>query len=532
MNILTVVDYKGWAISKLADAYIKNLPHFSWKVLEIHPRNILEHIDSLKKELEWADVIIIEYWRSAQEILKHVPEIKNKKLILMHHNQKNLLSEDWNDFKMLLCHTNKSKEILLQKYPEVRIIPYAIDHDEFSYDEDYALRHHKKAIGYCGRIVPWKNLKEIARAAYELEVPLVFMGKMDKPSYWEEIPPEHQKNIDMSFYDVSDKDRIEFYRNITVFAQFSSDGREEGTLPLLEAMASGVPVVSSPAGIAADILVDGKNAVLTEFDNYQQLKDGLKKVLDDLEFAKKIRQEAWQAVKVFTPTRAAWEYEKAIYHVHGGGAPLVSVIIPTYNSLDNLKNILFRLGEQTYKNIEAVVCDDGSSDETETMVKMMRYEVKYPIKWCQTSNFAVTGVKPYGLAHARNLGVIESQGEYLMFCDSRLLPAKDAVEQFLYNAERRDKHWLFGDKGSAKTSFVENFSFIARSDLINGGMFNERIDSYGGMSQELRSRFSRQGITTKFIVEVKAEQLSKSKLNNKRRKDIIKTKDLLWKLEL
>ena len=63
-------------------------------------------------------------------------------------------------------------------------------------------------------------------------------------------------------------------------------------------------------------------------------------------------------------------------------------------------------------------------------------------------------------------------------------------------------------------------------------MFNERIVEYGGMSQELRARYSKQGFTFGYISDANAEQLHKTSLTPERRASIIRMKNLLYKLNL
>lgn len=131
---------------------------------------------------------------------------------------------------------------------------------------------------------------------------------------------------------------------------------------------------------------------------------------------------------------------------------------------------------------------------------------------------------------ARNMGVIDADGKYIMFLDSRLKPANEAIELFVSRLKNGEKKWYFGDKGSQKTNFVENFSAISREHFIEAGMCNERVTGYGGMSQELRERFSAQGFELKYCEEIKAEQLMSAHKDTERRNQIIEMKNLVYKL--
>jgi glycosyltransferase involved in cell wall biosynthesis len=88
--------------------------------------------------------------------------------------------------------------------------------------------------------------------------------------------------------------------------------------------------------------------------------------------------------------------------------PLVSVILPTYNRAYILKRALDSILEQTYKALEIIVVDDGSTDNTAELVKgvgdpRIVYE-KHPVN--------------KGLAAARNTGVRKASGDYISFLDS------------------------------------------------------------------------------------------------------------------
>ncbi len=98
-----------------------------------------------------------------------------------------------------------------------------------------------------------------------------------------------------------------------------------------------------------------------------------------------------------------------------GGSPLVSVVVPCYNQAHFLTEAIESVLAQTYPHVDVVVVDDGSADNTETIVG--RYE---GVRCVRQENA--------GLAGARNAGIRNSVGSLLLFLDAddRLLP--DAVE--------------------------------------------------------------------------------------------------------
>ncbi|HEY0004862.1 MAG TPA: glycosyltransferase [Pyrinomonadaceae bacterium] len=92
-------------------------------------------------------------------------------------------------------------------------------------------------------------------------------------------------------------------------------------------------------------------------------------------------------------------------------APLVSVIIPTFNYAHYIGEAIESVLAQTYRNFEIVVVDDGSTDNTEEVVS------RFPgVRYERQAN--------RGIAGARNAGLDFSRGQSLVFLDAddRLLP--------------------------------------------------------------------------------------------------------------
>jgi GT2 family glycosyltransferase len=91
---------------------------------------------------------------------------------------------------------------------------------------------------------------------------------------------------------------------------------------------------------------------------------------------------------------------------HGIRMPKVSVIIPTYNRADLVSQAIDSVLQQTFTDFEIIVVDDGSTDDTERVVKAYGERVQYV--W--TTNG--------GTGHARNVGMQHARGMYFTFLDS------------------------------------------------------------------------------------------------------------------
>lgn len=98
--------------------------------------------------------------------------------------------------------------------------------------------------------------------------------------------------------------------------------------------------------------------------------------------------------------------------------PLVSFLIPTYNRTNLLQQCIASILSQTYSNIEIIVVDDASTDDTERIINsVFAGKVKYH-----------KNEKNRGVAYSRNLGLNYAQGKYIGLLDSDdLLLDKDHV---------------------------------------------------------------------------------------------------------
>lgn len=107
---------------------------------------------------------------------------------------------------------------------------------------------------------------------------------------------------------------------------------------------------------------------------------------------------------------------------------MISVIIPTHNRRELLARAIGSVRRQTAEDLEIIVISDGSTDDTEDYLRSLREEEP-------RLSYTVCG-KPQGANHARNLGILKAQGEYLAFLDDddewlpdKLERQRDLLEQ-------------------------------------------------------------------------------------------------------
>ena len=102
-------------------------------------------------------------------------------------------------------------------------------------------------------------------------------------------------------------------------------------------------------------------------------------------------------------------------------SPQISTIIPAYNIADYIEKTLNSVIQQTYKNIEIIVVDDGSTDDTYGVCKRFAdFNSNFDIQVIHKENG--------GVSSARNAGILAAKGEYICFVDGDDLVSCNMVE--------------------------------------------------------------------------------------------------------
>lgn len=147
--------------------------------------------------------------------------------------------------------------------------------------------------------------------------------------------------------------------------------------------------------------------------------------------------------------------------------PKYSVIIPVYNRIDEVDDLLKSLSQQTFTDFEVIIVEDGSSQPCDDAVK--RYADSVDVKYYFKSN--------EGRSIARNYGMERASGEYFIFFDSDCV-IPQGYFQHLDDALKERPLDCFGGPDAAHDSFTPTQKAINHSMtsfLTTGGIRGGKI---------------------------------------------------------
>jgi len=112
--------------------------------------------------------------------------------------------------------------------------------------------------------------------------------------------------------------------------------------------------------------------------------------------------------------------------------PLVSVVVPSYNRAALLKRTLRAILAQQFTDLEVLVVDDGSTDDTGTIAAAADPRV-----------MVIRHQQPAGVSAARNRGIAAARGEWIAFCDDDDLWSPHKLIRQLKAAEQTGADWAY-----------------------------------------------------------------------------------------
>lgn len=125
---------------------------------------------------------------------------------------------------------------------------------------------------------------------------------------------------------------------------------------------------------------------------------------------------------------------------------MISVVIPLYNKVDTIRRALNSVKNQTFRDFEIIVVDDGSTDGGGSVVESFEQQ-----------NLRIVRQKNAGVSAARNHGIEEAKGEYVAFLD-----ADDE-----WKHDYLQTQMLLAEKYPTCDVFVTNYEHISEGGVIS-----------------------------------------------------------------
>jgi len=138
---------------------------------------------------------------------------------------------------------------------------------------------------------------------------------------------------------------------------------------------------------------------------------------------------------------------------------IVSIVLPTYNGSRYLRQSINSCLKQTYQNIELIIVDDGSTDETPTIIQSYKdARIKY-----------IKHEKNRRLPHTLNTGFNYATGEYLTWTSDDNLFAENAIEKMLAFLKDKNLEFVYCDYYSFENDDLQNRRIIKLPDNSTSG---------------------------------------------------------------
>ena len=150
---------------------------------------------------------------------------------------------------------------------------------------------------------------------------------------------------------------------------------------------------------------------------------------------------------------------------------MISVVIPAYNRATTIKECIDSVLAQTYSDIEVIVVDDCSKDNT---VEVVNSYTDPRVKKC------ITYEPNRGACYARNLGAANAAGEYIAFQDSDDTWMPDKLEKQLAYLQKGGYDMVFCgmkrvDEENGRTWYFPNYEFDENKDALKQILYDDPI---------------------------------------------------------
>ncbi len=145
--------------------------------------------------------------------------------------------------------------------------------------------------------------------------------------------------------------------------------------------------------------------------------------------------------------------------------PVISIVIPTYNDGKYIKDCLNSVLNQTFRDIEVIIVNDNSRDDTVDHIKEIKDDRIILLNLEENK----------GVSNARNIGIEKAAGDYILFADADDIMTNDACERLYKVAKLTDADITCGETVSVKNEEIIRY----KADLDN----SNDIDKESGYTE-------------------------------------------------
>ena len=163
--------------------------------------------------------------------------------------------------------------------------------------------------------------------------------------------------------------------------------------------------------------------------------------------------------------------------------PYFAIIVPVYNRIDEVSDLLESLTHQSDNDFEIVLVEDGSTEPCKAVAD--QYADRLNLQYYHKSN--------EGRSIARNYGIVRANGDYFVFVDSDCVLPPDYIEQ-LHLSLRNDYSDCFGGPDAAHESFTDiqkAINYSMTSFLTTGGIRGGKVQLEKFVPRTFNMGFSR-----------------------------------------
>ncbi len=325
----------------------------------------------------------------------------------------------------------KSRILKCDKNAVVAVLYNGVDLTKF--DKADTKSENASIFLFAGRIIPDKGVKELVLSFIKLcdrlesekskNTKLVLVGFSGSAGRYEEeikdIAKSHKNIICKGQVPADEMSVLYEDADIVVMPTISE---EPFGLVALEAMAKGKTLITTNSGALPEVVEAGAVVVDKNGDFVENLSGAMYKMLTDDNFRQEVAERGYQRaheISDFDINNYYKNFEKILSPQINDDEAIISVIVPVYNVSAYLKRSLSSIIYQTYKNLEIILVDDGSTDGSGTICDEYA-AIDDRIKVIHQENL--------GLSGARNTGLDHASGRYIFFCDSDDYLREDALE--------------------------------------------------------------------------------------------------------